>query len=345
MFTTSRRRRHAVLVAAVVGSGILTAGSLVPVSGLRAVAATAPELFPNSPFDHSIMWQPVAPESVALSASFNQEIGMSGSHVVGVNFLPIFTVPSTQPSLPVQVQPGCGDFVNGTPGGTGTVPIPPGAYQTPQPDGEMVVYQPSSDTGWELWRVGVPTGPQNQWSACWGGGIRSVSKSSGVFSGPYGSSASGLSYLATTITERDVAAGQIDHTIALQIPTCNGHIAPAVRNDGTGCNVPGTPPEGTWFRMPWNVPMPTGLTPFAQMVFRALQNYGMIVIDEAGDVMLQAESPRDWTFEGNSGTDPIQKSFGVTNNTVNPPWAVLNGIPWGSIQAICAPNGAARCLA
>ena len=50
--------------------------------------------------------------------------------------------------------------------------------------------------------------------------------------------------------------------------------------------------------------MPSGLTPFGQMVFKAVQTYGMVVTDYAGAVMLEAEQPSDWAAEGNLGPTP-----------------------------------------
>ena len=343
MFTTNLPRRRAGNTAAV---AVLLAALLAPSLTAGASAVTGPigpELFPRSFFDHSIASRPVAPESATLVYNLVQQIQGMSSGNVGINALPIFTVPATQPKLTIQVQSSCKDFVDGIPGGTGPVPIPANGYPTSGTDHTMDVYQPSTDTGWELWRVQAPQQPQDPWSACWGGSIHPA-VSSGVFAGHYGSSASGLSYLATAVTEQDVASGQIHHALALQIPACNGHTAPASRSDSTGCNVAGAPPEGAWFRMPYSVPMPAGLTPFAQLVFRALQTFGVVVFDRAGVVMLQAEDPQDWAFEGNAGIDPITNAFGTTNGVANPEWAVLSGIPWSSLQVICAPKGAIPCL-
>lgn len=158
-----------------------------------------------------------------------------------------------------------------------------------------------------------------------------MATSTGVFPAPYGMSATGISYLATTITEADVASGQIDHAIAMQIVDCRSYVAPADRNDCSSSTA-GTPPEGTWFRMPATTPMPAGLTPFAKMVFRALQTYGGVVVDHAGAVMVEAENSADWAFEGNTGTDPITKAFAG-----KPQYAVLNGMPWSQLGVIVPP--------
>jgi len=205
-------------------------------------------------------------------------------------------------------------------------PIPPGAYNSNTSDDTIIVSQPSTGGDWELWRA---TQTNGQWSACWGGGMNALT-SSGVFPSPFGSSASGISYLATTITEDDVASGHINHAIPLQIKTCNGFTAPADRTD-CGWH-PGSPSEGTWFRMPASTPMPAGLTPFARMVFKALQQYGAVVLDRAGAVMIQGENSADWAFEGHTGTDPITTAFAG-----KPEYQVLNGIPWSHLQVILPP--------
>ena len=144
-------------------------------------------------------------------------------------------------------------------------------------------------------------------------------------------SATGISYLATAITEADVASGQIDHAIAIQIPRCNEFVYPADRHD-CGSD-PGQPAEGQWFRLPADLPMPAGLTPFAQMVFTALQRYGAVVTDFAGAVMMEAEEPSDWAEEGNSGTDPITASWDGL-----PEYKVVAGLPWSSLQAVGLPR-------
>ena len=45
------------------------------------------------------------------------------------------------------------------------------------------------------------------------------------------------------------------------------------------------------------------------MVFKAIQTYGMVVVYQAGAVMIEAEQPSDWAAEGNTGTNPITASW------------------------------------
>lgn len=281
-----------------------------------------PELFPNSFFDHSVANQPVAANSSTLVANMVRQYKTHyGS--IGVNRMPIFTVPAAQPTVSISVESGCYSFLPNT--GT-EIPIPSGAYNSRTSDDFMIVTRTATGDDWELWRA---TDASGRWSACWGGRLNQVS-STGVYPAPFGMSASGISYLATTITEADVASGQIHHAIAMQVVDCNGSVAPADRTD-CGSST-GAPSEGTWFRLPAGTPMPAGLTPLARMVFSALQTYGAVVVDHAGAVMIEAENSRDWAFEGNAGIDPITLAFAG-----EPQYEVLDGIPWGQLQVIDPP--------
>ena len=244
---------------------------------------------------------------------------------VGVNTAPIYWVSADQVDSPISVTTGCNDFTSET--GT-EAPIPTYASLNGSSDDPLMIYQPSTGTAWEFWEV--QANPDGSYSACWGGKL-SMSTSNGVFPSPFGLSATGISYLGTTITEADVASGSIDHAIAVALPGCYGYVYPADREDCPSHpdNVPGQPPEGQWFRFPANLPMPSGLTPFGQMVFKAIQTYGMVVTDYAGAVMLEAEQPSDWAAEGNSGTDPVTASWDGQAE-----YSVVANLPWSELQAV-----------
>lgn len=292
----------------------------------RATFAPPATLWPKSIFSKPDVasWPLLSTSSRFASdivSDYTQDYGS-----VGVNSLPIYRVPADQPGVPISVLQGCNSFLADT--GSG-IPIPPYASLNGSSDNPLIVYQPSTDSDWELWRA---TKNQNgTYSACWGGRL-DMATSTGVFPSPFGMSATGISYLNTAITEADVASGQIDHTIAIQIPRCNQGVYPADRHD---CATdPGQPSEGQWFRLPTNLAMPAGLTPFAQMVFRALQRYGAVVTDFAGAVMLQSEQTNDWAEEGNSGTDPITASWEGL-----PEYKVVAALPWSDLQAVSPPQG------
>jgi hypothetical protein len=252
------------------------------------------------------------------------------SGYVGVNDsaygLGVFTASASQTPVPVYVQSGCSSFTSQL---GSTVPIPSYAIAPTGTDHSIVIYQPSTDTVWELWQA--TNNGNGTWSACWGGRIQNVDSSDGVFPYPYGVAASGISYMGTLITENDILSGQINHVLAITVNACNVDVAPANRTD---CGYdPGEPSEGTWLRLPANLAMPSGLTPLGQMVFEALQNYGAVVTDRSSNVNVEAENSADWQAEGNRGTDPLTASFGGQSSS-----RALDGIPWSSLEVINPPR-------
>jgi hypothetical protein len=289
---------------------------------------------PIQVFGHSLPSSTVATsDSSTIVANFVKGY-QTNYGTVGLNAggwgMPTYTVPANQPLVGMQVASGCYDFTGGTPSGigggtTGTeVPIPPNVGLNGLGDNPLVIWQPSTNTEWEFW-IAQPSG--SGYSACWGGKITNASTSNGVFPNGYGMSASGISYLGTEITSADIASGAINHMIDIIVPGnfCNAGIAPADRTD-CGSN-PGSPSEGTILRFPANVPMPSGLAPFAQMVFTAIQKYGMIVIDQGGATVLSAQ------FEPNGG--PITSSLGGQQ-----PYQVVANLPWSQMQTVQYPIAA-----
>jgi hypothetical protein len=289
----------------------------------------------DSVFDQNVQTWPVDSESAAIVSDVVSQY--AGSAVM-VNFdRPAYWVPANQAlvSISVSVSAGCGDFT----GSTGTeVPIPSYAVAGNSTDEILTVYQPSTETEWEFWQA--TENANGSWSACWGGKLN-MATSDGVFPYPFGETGSGIANLATEVTEADVASGSIDHAIAMEIhgdqcdraPNNNGAIYPADRSD-CEYNTADWPSEGTWLRFPANEAMPSGLTPFGQMIFKAIQTYGAVIVDQGGAVAIEADQTNTWAAEGHSGTDPITASMdGV------PYYKVVASLPWRDLQVIDPPQG------
>ena len=282
---------------------------------------------PDSLFNQNVQDWPVD----ANSAEFADDIvaqytSAYGAVAVNTN-RPVYWVPANQAVVPMSVASGCNDFTADT---GAEVPIPADASAGSSSDGILTVYQPSTSTEWEFWRASQNA--DGSWSACWGG-KQSMATTTGVFPAPYGETATGIANLATEITEADVASGSINHAIAMEIVgnACNGYVYPADRGD---CgSYPGEPPEGTWFRFAPGTAMPSGLTPFGQMVFKAILTYGAVVVDQGGAVALEAEQAGDWAAEGNTGTDPITASWDGL-----PEYQVVASLPWANLQVVDPPQ-------
>jgi hypothetical protein len=299
---------------------------------------------PDSLFNENVQGWAVDPSSSAYVSSIVSQY-TSAYGEVGVNFnRPVYEVPAGQAMVPISVSSGCNDFTGdqATPNGSGAsgteVPIPSYAQAGNSSDNILTVYQPSTNRAWEFWEA-VNKG-NGTWSACWGGELN-MATSDGVFPDPYGETAAGISNLATEITESDVASGSIHHAIAMEVlgdqcdrsaTSSDGGLYPADRTDCSN-SIAGAPAEGQWFRFPANLAMPSGLSPFAQMVFKAVQTYGMVVVDQGGAVMLEADEPSVWSQQGNSGTDPITAS---QNGLAE--YEVVASLPWSNLQTIDPPH-------
>ncbi len=210
------------------------------------------------------------------------------------------------------------------------VPVPTHAVPAAGTDGAMTIYDPAADKVWEFWQM-RRTGP-GSWSACWGGRIDAVSRSQGVFPKPYGSTASGLMLGAGVVTVADVRRGRIDHAMPLAVidaATWTRISWPANRSDGNSDD-PDAVMEGQRLRLDPKLDVAAlGLSPVGQMIARAAQEYGFVVVDKGEAVAVIAESG-----------EPERARTGVN------PWDVLlpesshrsmRGFPWERLQAL-PPN-------
>lgn len=216
------------------------------------------------------------------------------------------------------------------------VPIPAGAKPSPDTDAHMAVYDSSTDRLWEMWNVQVVGG---RYRACWGGRIDNASSASGVFAGQTGASASGLSLIATQVSQAEVRAGTINHAVGVVFPNVRAGVwsYPARRTDGTSSD-PNAPMEGQLFRLPASINVDAlNITPLAKMIARAAQRHGLICLNTGGGVSLHLESSLPATSAGQ--VDPWIAIMGQRprGNYRGNDWNQMAGFPWSSLEAV-APN-------
>jgi hypothetical protein len=324
----------AALVAVAVVTWRVTTGGSDRLATARAEAAVGPVGL-SQVFSSSSFWyreasdDTVAPESPGLVARLVDQIHTYYG-TVAVNTtsysVPLYLVGPRQKAVTVRVRSCAGGTATFAEQQLAAVPIPPDAVPASGTDGELIVWQPSTDTEWELWRAINQGG---SWSACTGGMLRPASQSSGVFPNPSGVSASGLSIFGGLITLAELHAGVIDHVISVGIPeTALGfQVAPADRNDGWSSSSIAIP-EGTVFRLDPAVDVNAlPLSRAGKTIATALQRYGMVVADTSGAVAVPAQDPTPLLRAGAS--DPYRTLFGTT-----PTYQLLNGIPWDRMQAV-----------
>jgi hypothetical protein len=288
------------------------------------------------PFSPRSFWNTRVPADAAPTAnsqtlvnSFNAQ-WRDNYGTVGINTddfsIPIYRVPANQVTVPVSVADGCTADA-GLQQQFSAVPIPAEAQPANGTDHSLVIWQPSSNTEWELWQA--QRAGDGSWSACWGGRLQNVSVEQGVFPFPYGVAASGLSYLAGAIKASELQAGKIDHALAVNVvhAAADGQVAPANRTDGDSYG-PDAIPEGTRFRLDPSVDVTSlGLPKGGVAIARALQDYGMYVTDKSGAVVLMGESSAPYVAAGKP--DPYGEAFDEI-----PAYQVMAGIPWDKLQVV-----------
>lgn len=230
-------------------------------------------------------------------------------------------------SLPAGLYGSGGQFLN--------VPLPSNAVPAAGSDASLVIYQPGTDTMWDLWRVARrPDG----WHACWGGRMDHVSRSGGWFAHGFGSSATGLSVIGGAIGIREARAGRIRHALALAIPEpaqSTDVSWPAQRSDGSATG-PDAIPEGTRFRLDPRLKVGRlHLNPIAAMIARAAQRYGFVVTDRSGAVAVVTESGT--ATQAVTGTDPWHALLRGT-----PDYLIMKNFPWQHLQALPKNYGRPR---
>jgi hypothetical protein len=279
------------------------------------------------------------PNSSGLVSELARQLQAHGAWINSTEFsVPIYTVGKHAPGTSVHIDTPS-DMFTGIPDGTRLaqalegIPIPPNARPAAGTDRHLVIWQPSTDTMWELWMAHNPAQGDSAafhdnapgWHASWGAKITGVSRSPGVVAPPFGATASGLPLAAGLVTTADLKAGHIEHALAVALPdTARGRfVPPAVRTDGAYTG-PDAIPEGTRFRLPASLDVDAlHLPPMARMLAKAAQSYGIIVRDRAGAVAFYAQ-------------DPTPTGDATLSNLLNgkSPAESMAGFPWNRLEAV-----------
>jgi hypothetical protein len=203
------------------------------------------------------------------------------------------------------------------------VPLPDGFQPSRGSDKEAVVYQPSTGRMWEFWAM-QKTGLRatdsagravDEWGAKWGGRMDDIAHNPGYWKTvqpqghKFGTTASGIPFLAGILTVEELRRGEINHVVGFAIPQSarKSWSHPAQRSDGTSDD-PDAIPQGTIFRLPADLNLDViEMDPFARMIARAVQRHGMILWDTSGVVGFRAENPGDRYPDGH----PFWKGGGI----------------------------------
>jgi hypothetical protein len=260
-----------------------SATALTASSAALAAQPFAPASFWNAPLADAA---PIAPDSATLVAQLERQVASAGVWINTYQYsTPVYTVPADQQTIRVQLD----DSYPPLQADLESVPMPANASPATGTDAHLTVYQPSTDTLWELWKAARRA---DGWHARWGGRMTNVSTSPGYFAAPLGATGSSLPLLGGLMRIDELQAGHIDHALALAIPSAQKSVFtwPAQRTDGSAA-APALP-EGTRLRIDPTVDVASlGLPNVARQMALAAQRYGIVVRDISGAVTFFGEDP------------------------------------------------------
>lgn len=318
-------RLHLVLVCT-----LIFGGGALHLHGENAAPVFAPNSFWYTPIPENA---PLHPNSANFVTEFlRQKKSYFGTVAINTQKFssPIYIAAKDAPTVPVEHV----DFRNKGYQNKSlieqwkAVPLPPAAEPAEGSDAELSVYQPSTDTLWEFWKMQKT--PEGKWQACWGGRMQGVSKNPGIWPNRFGTTATSLPFCGGQLTVDELTKGEIKHVIGIalvDIEKSSIYSWPAQRSDGN--NPKGLPnwiAEGQRFRLDPAVKVDElKMHPLGKAIARAAQKYGFVVWDKGGAITLRADNPKQYTTTG--GQNPYTALFNGT-----PSYAILQGLPWNKLQ-------------
>lgn len=180
------------------------------------------------------------------------------------------------------------------------VPIPRGLRAAAGSDAQVVLVDRDTGDEWGAWQLrrdgnGFRAENAYHYNVRWNGVPPRTSDGR-----PFGSRGAGVPYLAGLVRPCEIARGRIDHALAFAYDAPSpAHVYPASKSDGTGSG-PGALPEGTRLQLDPSLSVARirawGCRRICLVVARALQRYGMFVIDSSGrpKVMFEYAGTARW---------------------------------------------------
>lgn len=207
------------------------------------------------------------------------------------------------------------------------VPVPDGATPALGTDGHIGFYSPSTDQYWEFWQW--HRDEKGRFWAAAGGRVDNFSTSNGQLrsgSATFTVSASGLACAATSVKAAEMleALSKYSKTDQSAWDDCIGHVMtmaapqnrqgviswPAHSTDGNNSAEPRAMIEGQRFSIDQSLDLTqiAWRTPGEHIICRAMQKYGVMVVDTGGSLAASFQSAYSWQLA--TGSDPYAGVFG-----------------------------------
>jgi len=269
----------------------------------------------------------------------------------------VYTVPGDQPRVPITLDNYNPSLKRALADG---VPLPDGARPASGTDGQLIVWQPATDTMWEFWRPYKDSA--GAWHTTWGGRMQEVSENPGHFQSTpdpsarelpsakraqlglnseehrWGGPATSIPNLPGIMTVDQLRSGEIGHALvfATWAAKPDEWVYPAQRTDGI-CRGPAGQycsqiPAGARFRLDPDFDTDTISHPLVRMMAEAVQDYGMVLNNKTGGgANFYAEGWRQHGWEdpyygpgGLFASDPEQRS----------PTQFMREFPWEQLEML-----------
>lgn len=191
-------------------------------------------------------------------------------------------------------------------------------------DNHMIILDLTTRCEYDFWQARKEN---DKWVASWGNSISM--DSDGVFPNGLSARGSGFAFLGGVIWPDELLKGRINHALAFSypFPRSGGPVPPATDSDGVISDDDAIP-EGAVLQLNPDLDLnELNLTPYEETIAKALQEYGMILVDGGGDqdVGLQAINPASASKNLYEGVLPDED------------WVYLPNIPLKQLRVLKLP--------
>jgi hypothetical protein len=220
---------------------------------------------------------------------------------------PVYRVGPKTPRRTLRIDGVFSDVTSGgrslqvRPSAVAQIPIPRGTQAAAGSDAQVVVIDRSTGDEWGAWQLRPDGNGDYRAENAYHYNVRWNGVPPRTMNGhPFGSRGAGVPYLAGLVRPCEIQRGRIDHALAFAYDSPSpGHRYPATKSDGTGSG-PSALPEGTRLQLDPSLSATRlrsmGCRRVCLVVARALQRYGMFVIDSSGrpKVMFEYTGTARW---------------------------------------------------
>jgi hypothetical protein len=304
----------------------------------RTMLATASDISKMRPYDATSAWNTPIDPSVHYDPNSDAMIATIGLSKNGGSIssdasrfsYPVYFVDSATPRWDITcLKYSCTVVTSKGTERTATikaVPIPAGAMPSAGTDGNLIVIDRATGTEYNLWQAertetGWNVSNASVYNIFWD-----------AMPEHYGSRGAGIPYYAGLIRPWEIAQGHIDHAIAFgyPFPARDRCVFPASKTDGES-DLPFAIPEGARLQLDPKLTEAEfkrlGLDRTGKIIARALQQYGMILVDYSGRPKIYAENLEDNPLATQTWSDP---QLGLTDSTIKQ-------IPYSSFRVLALP--------